>query len=1361
MARERVGYWITAVLALACGCNGEVEPPESAAVAVSSQALLAEDEIDKKWESLGGATVMGQPTTGHQPLGIYGKFRRYANGTIFYSEPYGAVNLQHAVFDRWVGLGFGPDPSSPDWRISLLGLPRRDWFHITLGVSEADHTEFERGLISSHSGTVFVIWGRIYDSWSKFHDQLGLPHSDEGVAPNGDGRQQGFEWGQILIEPEGQGGDGRAHAIWGPMVAAWYSYGSVYAELGFPRGEPAPVRDANGDVIGRMGVFAGGDLYISPATGTHMVKGEIAKAYRERFGGPTGWLGFPIGELGFAMNGDHYTDFQGGMLIDHKGPDEWTGVVPFRSVPVALTSFSSGAKEGACGSVDIFTNMTIDLWDLRAQSYTTWLNNARFPDVGTFTGGGEINYAHYPVVPIANSNLAINVTVSVTEVDDPPFCLFDEGFGSTAQMFSVHNLWGLASSHKHTTCGAECAEVYFGTEHPLPYDPNDFRGQMWWSFENYKIPELSYDTYAATFSDVSPNESTGWHPFNSLYYSLVYKGRAAGGVCFGMALESAFAGRGESIYSQPIHQYFPTTQDGRELTAIAATPARDDLIEQISRRHGFEVGRNDLLYSLGRYLAGDAHDPVANYDELAEINRTDTLLFITSDYFLEAAHTVQPYKWEQVPDAACDRGEGDCYRIHVADPNYPSADSNGDQDHIDINIDDNEFFYRDYQGHRWGGGRLLIKPFSLYDEPQETLFSDFFGLLDGGIFALVGGSGSVTQVSDQEGRTLFEPGLSAPPTRWDQIRHDDAARIPYLVPIMVSGQASGGGFMPYQAFGGQAVGVNRYFDIARRADQVADEPYDMVFHSARLSSVVQLVATQGLPDRFTAGDVNVDAASAKLAINPFSAAKTVRWTLAGTNKHRWSELSELIVQPGQEISIRPANAGFALEVDNNGPATSARLSATGNGAAALVNVGTIQIPSGTSTIDVQQPRTALTLSNVVPGNAGWLLAPPTVTLTASDLSGKGIQRLEHGPNGITWTPYGGPFAYARQGDYPLYYRAVDGAANASEMKTERMKLDTEAPAGTVAIAPNAASYSFDDARSGSGLATVHASLTKLDGSVESSVLGASGSYPLTSDYSQLEVWAEDVAGNVQAPLRLRNADYRGVVLQDSPVGYWRLDDAATSAVAKDIGSGGIDGTYTAKWPDSPLPWPNQKGGIASDPNVARYFTISNNPNTKLHPIPTQDNWVTIPHDGNQTSPSFSIEAWFTLGRGQQTYAAILSKTSYDYGDGYGFYYYGNQLYFYVGWRTTRIGLPMWDTATYQHVVGTYDSESKVMTFYLNGVEVGHQLVPHAVNFGTAPLRIGKGYLLSWVGFIDEVALYNDVLPLPRVRAHYEAGTRQP
>ena len=65
------------------------------------------------------------------------------------------------------------------------------------------------------------------------------------------------------------------------------------------------------------------------------------------------------------------------------------------------------------------------------------------------------------------------------------------------------------------------------------------------------------------------------------------------------------------------------------------------------------------------------------------------------------------------------------------------------------------------------------------------------------------------------------------------------------------------------------------------------------------------------------------------------------------------------------------------------------------------------------------------------------------------------------------------------------------------------------------------------------------------------------------------------------------------------------------------------------------------------------------------------------------------------------------------------------------------------------------------TEYLNGVEVGSRTGWVYPFNSTAPIRIGIGYLLSWVGKIDEVAIYDHPLSAATVQAHYEAGQRAP
>jgi hypothetical protein len=99
------------------------------------------------------------------------------------------------------------------------------------------------------------------------------------------------------------------------------------------------------------------------------------------------------------------------------------------------------------------------------------------------------------------------------------------------------------------------------------------------------------------------------------------------------------------------------------------------------------------------------------------------------------------------------------------------------------------------------------------------------------------------------------------------------------------------------------------------------------------------------------------------------------------------------------------------------------------------------------------------------------------------------------------------------------------------------------------------------------------------------------------------------------------------------------------------------------------------------------------------------------------------------------------------------------MYFYVNYLQWRVGVPLTPSPNYHHVVGSYDGSA--MHIYLDGVEAASTPLKTTINAGTAPLRIAKGYLLSWVGIIDEVALYNKGLSPDRILQHYQAGVHAP
>jgi hypothetical protein len=109
-------------------------------------------------------------------------------------------------------------------------------------------------------------------------------------------------------------------------------------------------------------------------------------------------------------------------------------------------------------------------------------------------------------------------------------------------------------------------------------------------------------------------------------------------------------------------------------------------------------------------------------------------------------------------------------------------------------------------------------------------------------------------------------------------------------------------------------------------------------------------------------------------------------------------------------------------------------------------------------VELQQPRTTLTVTGQVPGNDGWLLAPVTLELSATDSSGMGIDRIEHRRDLLPWEKYScppgtgtcstGPFAYAYEGETLFSYRAIDRARNIEAIKQSAFKIDTRKPAVT-------------------------------------------------------------------------------------------------------------------------------------------------------------------------------------------------------------------------------------------------------------------------------------------------------------------------
>jgi uncharacterized protein with LGFP repeats len=94
----------------------------------------------------------------------------------------------------------------------------------------------------------------------------------------------------------------------GSILSTWLAGGGATGPLGFPTTSDAKTADGRGYVVR----FQNGDVYWSPATGTQVVSGAMAKTYWQR-GGSSSALGFPT-RSSYPVSGGMRTDFERGSM---------------------------------------------------------------------------------------------------------------------------------------------------------------------------------------------------------------------------------------------------------------------------------------------------------------------------------------------------------------------------------------------------------------------------------------------------------------------------------------------------------------------------------------------------------------------------------------------------------------------------------------------------------------------------------------------------------------------------------------------------------------------------------------------------------------------------------------------------------------------------------------------------------------------------------------------------------------------------------------------------------------------------------------------------------------------------------------
>jgi hypothetical protein len=237
------------------------------------------------------------------------------------------------------------------------------------------------------------------------------------------------------------------------------------------------------------------------------------------------------------------------------------------------------------------------------------------------------------------------------------------------------------------------------------------------------------------------------------------------------------------------------------------------------------------------------------------------------------------------------------------------------------------------------------------------------------------------------------------------------------------------------------------------------------------------------------------------------------------------------------------------------------------------------------------------------------------------------------------------------------------------------------------------------------------------------------------------------------------ANYPATILGDNPSAYYQFQELPGATIAVDSSVNDVNATI---YPNNEDVYPELgQPGIDTNSYLFNGGTYSD---FAYVDIPASS-FITPLESDNVTPAPFSCELWIQPTGQPASYSVPIEVAQYpngwniyvsgaDANGGTSYIYLNMPGVLFQGFPDFPISFP----SQWYHLVFTYDGANAM--FYINGVAHGPYAVDYTPAIGTDG-DVGSGQGVGWlpfIGGIDEVAFYTNVLSSIQVQTHYQVGT---